>query len=85
MCKVLRYASLRNAACAAALLAAPFIVSPEAYAEETWSGWYVSGSAGAEFVADSDFESTSGVDVRKGESTFDPGHRLSGAFGLRLE
>ncbi len=81
MCKVLQYASLRNAACAAALLAAPFIVSPEAYAEETWSGWYVSGSAGAEVVEDSDFESTSGVDVRKGESTFDPGHRLSGAFG----
>ncbi len=77
MFKVFRYA----AACAVALLVAPFIVSPEAYAEEMRSGWYVSGSVGAEFVSDADFEATSGVDVRKGESTFDPGLRLSGAFG----
>ena len=59
----------------------PFIFSPEAYAEEAQGGWYVSGNAGVGFVSDSDFESTLGVDVRKGESTFDPGHRLSGAFG----
>lgn len=82
MRKVFRYASLRNAACAIALWVAPlFIVSPEAYAEETRGGWYVSGSGGVEFVADAIFKSTSGVDVRKGEVSFKPGPRLSGALG----
>ena len=82
MRRVFRYVSLRNAACAIALWVAPlFIVSPEAYAEETRGGWYVSGSGGVEFVADAIFKSTSGVDVRKGEVSFKPGPRLSGALG----
>ena len=45
------------------------------------SGWYVSGNVTGEFTTNSDFESTLGENVRKGESSFDPGFGFSGAFG----
>ena len=81
MRKVLWRPGFRNVVCAVALLVAPFIVSPEAHAEEMQSGWYVSGNVTGEFTTNSDFESTLGENVRKGESSFDPGFGFSGAFG----
>lgn len=79
--KMLRYANIGKAVFALAVLVAPFIASPEVDAEQARSGWYVSGSAGVEFVTDAPFKSTSDSGVRRGEVTFDPGPRLSGALG----
>lgn len=81
MYKMLWYANVRKAVLALVVLAAPFIVSPKSHAEQTRSGWYVSGAAGVEFVADSAFKVTTDTGVRRGDVTFKPGPRLGGALG----
>ncbi len=73
--------SVGKVICALAVLSAPFIALPVAHAEEARGGWYVSGGGGMEFVADSVFKSTSETGVRRGDVTFEPGPRLSGALG----